>query len=209
MGGDGRARFSLEATRLKRPIKRTGVSERGDRARAHTVRGRPFRLEDTVSQLDVWSRRLSSPLLYWPACLLGVSLIAAALLAPEAERRLAVEGQCIRMDAEVAALEQTRAQLAAAANALENDTAYVERVARHDLNIVRPGEMRLPLPPSRLTRRTGAPEPAESTVPPIVAALARFPDPRYHLGAMIAGAALLASGIVFSIPTRPKRRAAT
>ena len=164
---------------------------------------------DTVSQLDVWSRRLSSPFLCWPTCVAGVALMALALLAPEAERRLAVEGQCIRMDAEVAALQQTRDQLAAAANALENDPAYVERVARHDLNIVRPGEMRLPLPPSRLTRRTDAPEPAESTVPPIVAELARFPDPRYQLGAMIVGAGLLASGIVFSVPTRPKRRAAT
>jgi len=162
---------------------------------------------NTVSQLDLWSRRLSSPFLYWPVCVLGVSLMAAALLAPEAERRCAVERQCIRMDTEVAALQHTRDQLAAAAHALENDPVYVERVARHDQNIVRPGEMRLPLPPTRLTRRTDMPEPAESTVPPIVVKLAAFPDPRYRLGAMIAGVSLLASGIVFSVPTRSKRRA--
>ena len=163
---------------------------------------------NTVSQLDVWSRRLSSPFLYWPVCVLGTSLIAAALLAPEAERRLAIEGQCIRMDTEVAALQHTHDQLAAGAQALEDDPLYVERVARHDQNIVRPGEMRLPLPPTRLTRRTDEVEPAESTVPPIVVKLAQFPDRRYRLGAMIAGVSLLASGIVFSVPTRPKRRAA-
>jgi hypothetical protein len=71
---------------------------------------------------------------------------------------------------------------------------------------VRPGEMRLPLPPGRLTRHTLSPEPAESTVAPIVAELTRFPDPQYRLAATVAGVSLLASAIVFSLPTRPKRR---
>jgi hypothetical protein len=158
-----------------------------------------------VSRLEVWTRRLGSPFLYWPACVVGVALIALALLAPEAERRLAVEDQCIGMDAEVTVLQQARDQLAAAAHALENDPVYVERVARHDQNIVRPGEMRLPLPPGRLTRHTLSPEPAESTVAPIVAELTRFPDPQYRLAATVAGVSLLASAIVFSLPTRPKR----
>jgi len=158
-----------------------------------------------VSRLDTWTRRLGSPFLYWPACVVGVGLMALALLAPEAERRLAVEEQCIRMDAEVTALRHTRDQLAAAAHALENDPVYLERVARHDQNIVRPGEIRLPLPPSRLTPRNHQPQPAPSTVPPIVAELARFHDPRYRLGALIVGVVLLATGVVFSLPTRPKR----
>ena len=158
-----------------------------------------------MSHLDVWTRRLGSPWLYWPACLVGTSLVAVALLAPEAERRCAIEQQCLRMEAEVAALRHTRDQLAAAAQALEHDPAYVEQVARHDQNIVRPGEMRLPLPPRRLSPPAAAPQPVESAVPPIVAELARFPDTRVHFAAMIAGVSLLAAGVIFSIPTPPKR----
>lgn len=161
-----------------------------------------------MSRLDVWTRGLGSPWLYWPTCIVGVSLMALALLAPEAQRRCAVEHQCARMDAEVAALQQTHDQLAAAAHALQHDPAYAEQVTRHDQNIVRPGEMRLPLPTGRLSRLHETPEPAESTVAPVVAELAACADQRFGFGAMVTGASLLAAGIVFSLPTRPKRRAA-
>ena len=161
-----------------------------------------------MSRLDVWTRGLGRSWLYWPTCIVGVSLMALALLAPEAQRRCAVEHQCARMDAEVAALRQTRDQLAAAAHALQHDPAYAEQVTRHDQNIVRPGEMRLPLPAGRLSLLHETPEPAESTIAPVVAELAVYADQRFRLGAMIAGVSLLAAGIVFSLPTRPKRRAA-
>jgi len=173
-----------------------------------TARVRRFRVEKTVSRLDVWTRGLGRSWLYWPTCIVGVSLMALALLAPEAQRRCAVEHQCARMDTEVAALQQTRDQLAAAAHALQHDPAYAEQVTRHDQNIVRPGEMRLPLPAGRLSLLHETPEPAESTIPPVVAELAVYADQRFRLGAMVAGASLLAAGIVFSLPTRPKRRAA-
>lgn len=161
-----------------------------------------------MSRLDIWSRRLTSPWLYWPTCVIGVTLIALALIAPEAERRCAVEHQCARMDAEVTALRLTRDQLAAAAHALQHDPAYIEQVARHDQNIVRPGEIRLPLPAGRLNRPKPTPQTAESTVPPALAKLATLPGPRFRLGAIIAGASLLAAGVVFSLPTPPKRRPA-
>ena len=158
-----------------------------------------------MSHLDIWSRRLGSGWIYWPACLAGVTLIALAVLGPEAERRLAIERHCGIMETEVAALKEAHSQLAASAHALENDPVYIEAVAVRDQNVRRPGEEALPLP-QRLRAETAEPPapPAPPALPPIVANVARFTDPRFQFGAMVVGIVLLAVGIVFSLPTRAK-----
>lgn len=157
-----------------------------------------------MNHLDIWSRRLGSGCIYWPACLAGVSLIALAVLAPEAEPRLAIERQCAVMETEVAALKDAHSQLAAAAHALENDPAYIEAVAVRDQNVRRPGEEALPLPQRLRTRTEEPPAAPAPALPPIVANVARFTDPRFQFGAMVVGVVLLAVGVVFSLPTRSK-----
>jgi len=97
---------------------------------------------------------------YWPALVVGCALVALAVLAPEAERRLSVGRQCARMQAEVNVLKETQAQLQAAELALRRDPAYMERVARHELGITRPGEIRLPQPVTLRSEARGGPAPA-------------------------------------------------
>jgi hypothetical protein len=155
-------------------------------------------MEEGVTKPDTWSARLASAWIFWPICLTGVALVGLSLVGPEVERRLDIDGQC---GAEVDTLKQTRDELSAAAGALENDPTYLEHQVRRELGIVRPGEIRmsqgtpLPEPPAP------APSP-EFTATPAVRALAMFGDPHLRFISMVAGATLLAVGILFSLPGR-------
>ena len=151
---------------------------------------------------DAWTRCLASSLIYWPVCLAGVVLVGLALYGPEAERRLAVEGQCTAMQTEVRALEQTRDQLAAAERALQNDPAYAEQVVRHEMGIVRAGETRLPLASKP---KPAAPQaPAAGEAPPVLVTLSRFAEPQVRYTALVSGSALLMVGLVLSLPGRQR-----
>jgi anti-sigma factor RsiW len=158
-------------------------------------------VEESVTKPDVWSARLASAWIFWPICLAGVALVGLSLIGPEVERRLGIDGQCEAMQAEVDALKQTRDELSAAATALENDPTYLEHQVRRELGIVRPGEIRMsqgtPLP----TPPTPAPSP-EFTATPAVRAVAMFGDPHLRFISIVAGATLLAVGILFSLPGR-------
>lgn len=161
-------------------------------------------MAERVAGADLFSRVFGSPWVYWPMCAVGVALVALAVLGPEARRRVAIEHHCVVMEAEVEALRRTRDELTAAAQALESDPAYAERVVRHDLKIVRPGEVALPAPSAGKTDR-----PADETlhwqVAPVVAMLAPWADRPWRLGALATGVCLLASGVVFSLPGRARR----
>ncbi len=136
-------------------------------------------------------------------CLVGVGLVALAVLGPEARRRIRIEHHCQVMEAEVESLRRTHARLSATAQALESDPAYTERVVRHDLKIVRPGETPLPGPAA-----SGPRDPAETVLrwqmPPVIALLAPWADQPWRLGALVAGACLLASAVIFSLPSRTR-----
>ncbi len=158
-------------------------------------------MEEGVTKPDVWSARLASGWIFWPLCLAGAALVGLALVGPEVERRLDIDGQCAVMQAEVDALKQTRDQLSAAAGALENDPTYLEHQVRRELGIVRPGEIRM----SQGTPLPEPPAPAASpefTATPAVRAVAMFGDPHLRFISMVAGATLLAVGILFSLPGR-------
>ena len=148
---------------------------------------------------------LGSGWIYWPLCLIACALVALAVLGPEAERRLDLEQQCARMQAEVGSLAQARDQLQAAHEALQADPTYVEQVARHELGAVRPGEIRLPQPDEFASVRfqppadPGAPGPS---APPVLEFLASFADPQMRLVSLVFGGMLLAAAVILSLPTR-------
>jgi len=149
------------------------------------------------------TRVLASPWAYWPMCLVGVGLVALAVLGPEAHRRIRIEHHCQVMEAEVEALRRTHERLTASAQALESDPAYTERVVRHDLKIVRPGETPLPGPAD-----PGPADPSEAVlqwqVPAVIALLAPWADRPWRFGALAAGACLLVSAVIFSLPSRTR-----
>ncbi|MGB2755207.1 MAG: septum formation initiator family protein [Phycisphaerae bacterium] len=148
-----------------------------------------------------WVSLLGSGWIYWPLCLIACALVALAVLGPEAERRLDLEQQCARMQAEVGSLAQARDQLQAAHEALQADPTYVEQVARHELGAVRPGEIRLPQPDEFASVRFQPPAEPTSPAPPILEFLASFADPQVRLMALVVGGMLLAVAVLFSIPT--------
>jgi cell division protein FtsB len=150
---------------------------------------------------------LGSGWIYWPLCLVACALVALAVLGPEAERRLDLERQCARMQAEVGSLAQARDQLQAAHEALEKDPTYVEQVARHELGAVRPGEIRLPQPDEFASVRFQPPADPTPPAPPVLAFLASFADPQMRLVALVVGGVLLAAVVLFSIPTVRSRSA--
>jgi cell division protein FtsB len=162
-------------------------------------------VEKAVNHPDVWSRRLGSRWVCWPACLAGLALIGYAVLGPEAQRRVAIERQCAAMQAEVDAMTLTRNQLEAKQSALGNNPAFIEQVVRDELGITRPGEEWLPLPSQAEKASEKAPPPAEPAVPPFVAELARHYDPNWHFGALVAGTTLLIAAVVLSLPGRPAK----
>jgi len=160
---------------------------------------------ERISGADLFTRVFGSPWVYWPMCAVGVALVALAVLGPEARRRVAIEHHCVVMEAEVEALRRTRDELTAAAEALESDPAFAERVVRHDLKLVRPGETPLPAPADI---RTDPPsdETLQWQVPPVVAMLAPWADRPWRFGALAAGGCLLAAAVIFSLPGRAKAR---
>ena len=156
-----------------------------------------------MTTTETWTDRIASGWLFWPICLGGVILVALAVLGPEAGRRLSVEHHLAVMQAEVDTLTQTRDQLAAAEKALQTDPQYTERVVRHELGLVRPGEMRM----TQKVRPGSAvpdqePKPVVVNTPPYMVSLALFGDDKFRFVSMVAGATLLVIGILFSLPGR-------
>ena len=149
---------------------------------------------------DKWSDRLASGWIFWPMCLGGILLVAVAVLGPEADRRLDVERQCAAMQAEVDSLTQTRDKLATVEKALQSDQQYLEKTVRHELGIVRPGEMRLPQKVKMQTPATLASARGAADQPTPLAVLALFGDPHLRFVTMVIGMAMLAVGILISLP---------
>jgi len=151
------------------------------------------------SRLQPLVRVMGTGWVYWPMCVVGMGLVALAVLGPEADRRIRIEHHCQVMEAEVESLRRTQETLLATAEALESDPAYTERVVRQDLRLVRPGERPMPAPP---TLRVPQDEQAvlRWKVPPLIALVAPWSEPRWRLAALVAGAALLAAAIIFSLP---------
>jgi len=158
---------------------------------------------------DKWSDRLASGWIFWPVCLGGILLVAVAVLGPEADRRLDVERQCAAMQAEVDSLTQTRDKLATVEKALQSDTQYLEKTVRHELGIVRPGEMRLPQKVKMQTPATLAAARAAEDRPTPLAVLALFGDPHLRFVTMVIGMAMLAVGILISLPGKKPAESAT
>jgi cell division protein FtsB len=155
-----------------------------------------------------WVSLFGSGWIYWPLCLVACALVALAVLGPEAQRRLDLERQCARMQAEVGSLAQARDQLQAAREALQQDPTYVEQVARHEMGVVRPGEIHLPQPISFASAQFQPPADPSAPgppAPPVLVFLASFADPQMRLVALVFGGMLLAAAVLFSIPTvRPR-----
>lgn len=152
-----------------------------------------------MTKPDAWTERLASGWIYWPACLMGLALVSLAVLGPEAERNLDVKLQGAAMQAEIQALTETRDREAAVEQALKDDPMIIERVVRHELGLVRPGEIRLPqkVNPKTVLNDAAAPRPDVSIA---LLALALFGDAKLQFLAMVIGATLLASAILFSLP---------
>jgi cell division protein FtsB len=152
---------------------------------------------------DVWTRRLASGWIYWPASLVGLFLVGLAILGPDADRRLGVERQTASMQAEVDALSQTRNQLDATRKALLTDPNFTERVVRHELGITRPGEIRLPKP-VKLDAKPPEPAQGPAATTPLAQAMESLSeykeDSWLRFSALVVGSTLLAIGVLCSIP---------
>jgi cell division protein FtsB len=157
--------------------------------------------QERPSRQDVWTDRLATGWLFWPACLLGVALVGLAVLGPEAEANLSVKRQAADMKAEVDALAKTRDQDVAIERALREDPETIERMARHEIGVVRPGEIRLPQR-VRPVLSTDAPGSVEPDVPPALRMLAMFGDPMLRFTTMVVGVAILFSITLLSLPGR-------
>jgi cell division protein FtsB len=153
---------------------------------------------------DVWTDRLATGWLFWPAMVAGVVLVGLAILGPDADTNLDVKRQCAVMQAEVDALSQTRAQDVAIVRALKEDPVIIEGAARQELGLVKPGEVRLPgrIKPA-VTKES--PEAAEPVVHPALRTLAMFDYPLLRFSSFVAGGAILLSIIVLSLPGRKRR----
>ena len=149
---------------------------------------------------------LGTGLFFWPVCVIGVALVALAVLGPEAERRVALERQIASMQAEVDLLSRTRDQLTAAEKALRDDPLYQERIVRHELGITPPGEIRLPQPVSPATTGPADLAPPAPRVPDWLGIVASFADPNVRLLSMATGATLLLTGVLLSHPGLRTRR---
>jgi hypothetical protein len=160
-------------------------------------------VEEGVTASEAWSRRLAGGWFFWPVSAAAMGLVALALVGPELGRHAAVTVQRDALRTEVAALEETVQDLEAIRDALQNDPAYTEQVVRHELGLVRAGEVRLPMPVD-LKRHPEAPplpRPGGGLVP---AVLARLASPSARLTAILAGGAILGAAVLLSVPSRPK-----
>jgi hypothetical protein len=157
-------------------------------------------VEESVIATDKWTERLASGWIFWPMCLGGILMVAVAVLGPEADRRLDVERQCAAMQAEVDSLTQTRDQLATVEKALQSDEQYLEKTVRHELGLVRPGEIRLPQKVKFQAPAAGEAAGAAADQPTPLAVLALFGNPHLRLVTMVIGVAMLAVGILISLP---------
>ena len=156
--------------------------------------------------------------LFWPLCVLGLALVALAVLGPEAERRLTLQRQVDAMQAEVDLLRETAGQLAAADKALRDDPEYRERIVRHELGITRPGEVRMRQPVRTGAAAPAAPAPvrsldpacpygfrAASALPEWLGLVASFADPGIRTLSLATGGTMLLAGLRLSLP-RPRPR---
>jgi hypothetical protein len=165
-------------------------------------------MEERLAKFDAWTERLATPWLFWPACLLGVTLVGLAVLGPEARSNLGVKYQAADMQAEVDALAKTRDQDVAIERALREDPETIERMARHEIGVVRPGEIRLPQR-VRPVLSKDRPEAVPPDVPPALQVLAMFGDPLLSFTTMVIGGTILVSVILFNLPGRkPKAETA-
>jgi len=161
------------------------------------------------SRSEEWARRLAGGWFYWPVCLAALSMVALAVLGPVMERRLSLERQCARMQAEVLSLEETEAQLDAARGALQTDPLYQEQVVRHELGVVRPGEIRLPAAPEIGPRATDEEPHAGREFDRPLAILAPVACPSVRLLMLLVGGSVLAAAVLLGLPTKPNPEAGT
>jgi len=156
---------------------------------------------------DERSRRPVSGLLFWPVCLAGVGLVALGVLGPEAKHRQDVERQIVGMQGAGDRLTQTKDQLATAAEALRDDPQYQERIIRHELGIVRPGEIRMPQPVEAERMNEGVAAPTRPRdLPRWVEPLILFAEDDVRTLSLGTGAAMLLAGFLMSLPVvRTKR----
>jgi cell division protein FtsB len=133
----------------------------------------------------------------------GLGAVGLALCGPEAARRLDVERQTAAVQAEVNALAQLRDQLTAVETALQDNPQYLERTVRHELGLVRPGEVRLPQKVKLQAPAAPAASAAtQAELPSAMEVVALFGNPHLRLMAMVVGTGLLAAAVVVSLPGR-------
>ena len=160
-------------------------------------------MEESVTRPEAWSRRLASGWLFWPLAAAALGLVALAVLGPELAHRADVQRQVALLRAEVEALQETRLGLEAVRDALQSDPAFTEQVLRHELGLVRPGEIPLPQPGDLAPPPAPAPPPAVgAALPPAV--LEAVADPSARLAAILTGGALLGAAILLSAPSRAR-----
>lgn len=112
---------------------------------------------------------ISSALQRWPIYLLGVLIVLIALDTMVGERGALhlwrLRGEKNRLDEQNFRLQKENAALRERISRLRNDDAFLEKLAREELNLVRPGEVVYRF--SSREKRSSAPEmsPRESAPP--------------------------------------------
>ena len=102
----------------------------------------------------------------WPIYLFGSLIIVVSLVTVVGERGAVhlwrLRGEKDRLDEQNYRLQKENAALRERIYRIRNDNAFLEKLAREELNLVRPGEVvyRFPSPPKRDAARTYVSKPA-------------------------------------------------
>jgi len=98
------------------------------------------------------SERLSS--VYWLVAVATVVLVLAVAISGWSRERVRMQGEHATLEREVKSLELRHLQLRKQKDALASDPVYVEKIAREQLGMTKPGE--IPLDPKRKRPRKAA-----------------------------------------------------
>ena len=105
---------------------------------------------------------------HWTLYVLGFFILSLCVLTAVGERGVLhlwrLRGEKARLDEENYRLQKENEGLRQRISKLRNDNFYLEKMAREELNLVRPGEIIYRFPPSEAKKNSGASgDPAESS----------------------------------------------
>jgi len=109
------------------------------------------------------------PPAHWPFYLLGALILLLMVVTIVGERGALhlwrLRGEKSQLDEQNYRLQKTNEELRRRISRIRHDNRYLEKLAREELNLVRPGDVVYRFPKVQASQRTGAP--TENAFPPL------------------------------------------